>query len=102
MRSLLAIAGLILGLSVSPVQAEKRIFIVNNNASGYGVDRCLASGAACGQAAAAAYCRSQQFAQASSFRKLDPDEITGAIPAGPNACRGGACVEGYVAIECQR
>ena len=31
--------------------AEKRVFIVANSGDGYGVDRCLASGAACGTGA---------------------------------------------------
>ena len=67
-------------LGASAAQAEKRIFIIANNADGYGVDRCLASGAACGAAAATAYCKSREFAQAASFRKVDRDEITGAVP----------------------
>jgi len=54
-----------------PAQAEKRIFIIANNADGYGVDRCLASGASCGAAAAAAYCRSREFAKAHSSRKVE-------------------------------
>ena len=66
-------------------QAEKRIFIIANNADGYGVDRCLATGATCGAAVATAYCQSRDFAQAASFRKVDRDEITGAIPR-PAAC----------------
>ena len=91
----------VLYLNVS-AQAEKRIFIIANNADGYGVDRCLSSGAACGAAAAASYCRSREFTTASSFRKVDRDEITGAVPTGgSNACRGGACDE-FVAIECSR
>jgi hypothetical protein len=81
-------------------QAEKRIFIVANNADGYGIDRCLATGAACGAAAAAAYCRARDFSQAASYRRLDRDEITGAVPASA-ACRGVACGE-FVAIECAR
>ena len=87
-------------LNVS-AQAEKRIFIIANNADGYGIDRCLAAGSACGAAAAAASCRSREFKSAASFRKVDRDEITGAVPAGGNACRGGACDE-FVAIECAR
>jgi hypothetical protein len=82
-------------------QAEKRIFIIANNADGYGIDRCLASGAPCGAAAAAAYCRSRDFAQAGSYRKVDRDEITGAVPASGTACKGGTCNQ-FVAIECQR
>ena len=34
----------------------------------------------CGAAVATAYCRSRDFAQAASFRKVDRDEITGAVP----------------------
>ena len=81
-------------------QAEKRIFIVANYADGYGIDRCLATGAACGAAAATAYCRSRDFNQAASFRRLDRDEITGAVPAG-GGCKGATCNE-FVAIECSR
>jgi hypothetical protein len=83
-------------------QAEKRIFIIANNGDGYGIDRCLASGAACGEAAANSYCRSREFAQALSYRKVDRDDITGAIPAsGPGSCHGAAC-EDFVAITCSR
>jgi hypothetical protein len=35
--------------------AETRIFIVENQRDGYGVDQCLASGANCGKAVASAY-----------------------------------------------
>src|SRR6476619_3218452 len=77
-------------------QAEKRIFIIANNPDGYGVDRCLSSGATCGVAVATAYCKSRDFIQAASFRKVDRDEITGAIPTGV------ATSEGFVAIECSR
>jgi hypothetical protein len=82
-------------------QAEKRIFIIVNNSDGYGVDRCLASGAACGAAVATAYCKAREFLQAASYRKVDRDEITGAVPTGATACLTGACSE-FVAIECTR
>lgn len=82
-------------------RAEKRIFIIANNPDGYGVDRCLATGANCGRTVATAYCRSRQFSEAASFHKVDRDEITGAVPAGATACRGGGCSE-FVAIECTR
>jgi hypothetical protein len=101
MRSLLATLVFMAALGVSAAQAEKRIFIVANNADGYGVDRCLASGAHCGAAAATAYCKSRQYVQAASFRKVDKEEITGAIPANSGACRGGNCDQ-FVAIECTR
>jgi hypothetical protein len=77
-------------------QGERRIFIIANDAGGYGVDRCLATGASCGAAVATAYCRSRAFTQAASFRKIERDEVTGAIPA--EVARG----EGLVAIECMR
>jgi hypothetical protein len=86
-----------LGVSVS-AQAEKRIFIIANNADGYGIDRCLASGANCGAAVATAYCRARDYLQAASFRKVDHDEITGAIPAS----NGTAARNEFVAIECLR
>jgi hypothetical protein len=102
MRALLAMSCLAILLAASAAQAEKRIFIIANDADGYGVDRCLASGASCGAAAATAYCHSKEFTQAASYRKLDRDEITGAVPAASGAaCRGGACLE-FVAIECTR
>src|SRR3954467_10956759 len=82
-------------------QAEKRIFIIANNSDGYGVDRCLASGAACGKAVATAYCHAREFAQAASFRKVDREEITGGIPASNSSCRAGDCNQ-FVAIECTR
>jgi hypothetical protein len=100
--SFVALAVVAAAVLAGPAAAETRTFIIANNASGYGVDRCLAGGDACGAPVATAYCQSQSFAQARSFRKVDRDEITGAVPtSGNNACHGGACDE-FVAIECQR
>jgi hypothetical protein len=101
MRILLATVTFAMLLGASAAQAEKRIFIVANNADGYGVDRCLAGGDKCGTAAATAYCKSREFAQATSFHHIDKDEITGAIPTNSAACKGGAC-DAFVAIECSR
>jgi len=81
--------------------AERRIFIIANDADGYGVDRCLASGATCGKAVANAYCQARDFAQAKSFHKVDRDDVTGAVPANGANCRGSSCDE-FVAIECSR
>jgi len=98
--AVLTLAAILVGLA--PAHAEKRIFIIANNADGYGIDRCLASGASCGNAAATAYCRSHEFRQAASYRKVDRDDITGAVPtAGGTGCRGSNCDE-FVAIECTR
>lgn len=94
-------AVLCLGLAHS-AQAERRMFIIANDGDGYGIDRCLASGAKCGAAAAAAYCRSHQFAQAMSYSKVDRDDITGAIPTGGSGgCSGPNCKD-LVAIVCTR
>jgi hypothetical protein len=82
-------------------QAERRIFIIANNADGYGVDRCLATGATCGVAVATAYCKARDFLQAQSFHKIDREEITGAVRSGDDSCRGSSCEE-FVAIECSR
>ncbi len=103
MRVLLAVLSVATVVAaLTPAQAEKRIFIIANNADGYGVDRCLADGSACGTAAAASYCRSHEFNTALSFRKIDRDDITGAIPtAGGTGCKGASCDE-FVAIECSR
>ena len=87
-------------LCTAAQSAERRMFIISSD--GYGVDHCLARGEKCGAAAAAAYCRSQQFADASSYRKVDRDDITGSIPASSaGACPGGKCDE-FVAIVCTR
>jgi hypothetical protein len=98
MRYVLAALAFAAALGGSVAQAEKRIFIIANNADGYGIDRCLASGANCGAAAAAAYCRAQDFVQAASFRRVERDEVTGAVPT-TNAL---SVRSEYVAIECLR
>jgi hypothetical protein len=79
-------------------QAEKRTFIIANNADGYGVDRCLATGANCGMTVATAYCKSRDYARAASFHKVDRDEITGAVPI----TNGTSARDEFVAIECLR
>jgi hypothetical protein len=95
--SLAAIACLCL---VNSARAEQRIFIIGADIDGYGVDRCLAGGDKCGAAAANSYCRGHRFATAASYRKVDRDDITGAIPAAAS-CQGGRC-ESLVAIVCTR
>ena len=92
------VAALVLAGAVinSAAQAEKRTFIIANNSDGYGVDRCLASGASCGAAVATAYCQARDYVRAASFRKVDREEITGIVPA-TSAAR-----DEFVAIECLR
>jgi hypothetical protein len=103
MRSVLVTAVVAAALfAAGAAQAERRVFVIANNGDGYGVDRCLASGAACGEAAANSYCRNHEYSQALSFRKVDRDDITGAIPtSGPGACHGANC-DDFVAIVCTR
>jgi hypothetical protein len=102
MRALLVGLAAILSICVtSSAQAEKRMFIIANDGDGYGIDRCLASGDKCGAAAANAYCKGHEFAQASSYRKVERDDITGAIPTGGSGgCKGSDC--DVVAIVCTR
>ena len=102
MRTLLVSLAAVLCLCmVSTAQAERRMFIIANDGDGYGIDRCLASGDKCGAAAANAYCKTHQFAEATSFRKVDREDITGAIPTGGSGgCKGNQCE--VVAIVCTR
>jgi hypothetical protein len=89
-------------LAATAASADSRVFIIANQADGYGIDQCLARGEKCGAHAARSYCQSREFAQATAYRRVDPDEITGAVPRGANEkCTGGGCGE-YVAITCQR
>ena len=102
MRSLSALLTCAFVLVASAASADSKVFIIANQADGYGVDQCLARGDKCGAPAARAYCQSRDFAQATSFRRVDPDEITGSVPRAENGkCSGSGCDE-YVAITCQR
>src|SRR5258707_197498 len=88
-------------LTAGTAVAENRTFIIPNNPDGYGLDRCLANGEKCGAAVATSYCQSQSFARASSFQKIEKDEITGAVPTSSRSACIGSC-ESYVAIICSR
>jgi hypothetical protein len=98
MRTVFAALVIASAVFSTAAQAEKRTFIIANNSDGYGVDRCLASGATCGVAVATAYCKAREFAQVASFRKIDHDEITGGVPS----TTGSAGRDEFVAIECTR
>src|SRR5436305_12003857 len=98
-RAALVIAGVL--VLTAPAAAENHTFIIANNPDGYGIDRCLANGEPCGRTVAGAYCESQSFTEVQSFRRIERDEITGAVPtSGRNACAG-SC-DSFVAIECSR
>ena len=101
MRTILVSLTALLCLMIGSAQAERRMFIIANDGDGFGVDRWLATGAACGAAAANAYCKGHEFAEATSYRKVDRDDITGAIPTGGSGgCKGSKC--DVVAIVCSR
>jgi hypothetical protein len=101
MRFSSALLACALILSATAAAAESRVFIVASEGDGYGVDECLVKGEKCGASAARAYCQSRDFAQASAFRKVDPDEITGSVPKAGAHCARGNCSD-IVAITCQR
>ena len=98
MRYVFAALVLAAGVFATAAQTEKRVFIIANNSDGYGVDRCLATGASCGAAVATAYCQSRNYAEAASFHKVDRQEIAGAEPA----TTGSSARDQFVAIECLR
>ena len=101
MRSISALLACLSLLVSSAAWADSRVFIISNQADGYGVDQCLAKGEKCGAHAAQSYCQSRNFAQATSYRRVDPDEITGSVPKMNENCGRAGCGE-YVAITCQR
>jgi hypothetical protein len=101
MRLLKAFLACVLLLAASAAWADSRVFIIANEADGYGVDQCLAKGEKCGAHAARSYCQSRDFTQATSYRRVDPDEITGSVPQASASCNHPGCNE-YVAITCQR
>jgi hypothetical protein len=101
LSSALLACGLLVAAS-SAASADSRVFIVANQADGYGVDECLAQGHRCGAHAARSFCQSREFAQASAYRRVAPDELTAAVPGNSGErCSGPVCGE-YVAITCQR
>jgi hypothetical protein len=96
----LVAAGLFVA-TASAASADTRVFIIANQSDGYGIDQCLAKGEQCGAHAAHAYCQSRDFAEATSYRRIDPDEVTGSVPKPSEGCSRAGCSE-YVAITCQR
>jgi len=101
MRSVLPLSVCALLLSLSCASADSRVFIIANQSDGYGVDLCLAKGESCGAPVARAYCQSHDFAQATTFRRVEPNEVTGSVIKPGESCGFGGCAE-YVAITCQR
>jgi hypothetical protein len=98
MRYVFAALVLAAGVFATAAQAEKRTFVIANNSDGYGVDRCLATGASCGAAVATAYCKSRDYMEAAAFRRAEREEIAGAELATTGTSARGE----FVAIECLR
>ena len=99
MRSCSFLTACLVLVVATAAQAETHLFIVANTGDGYGVDQCLVKGEKCGAHAALSYCRSRDFARATSYRRAEPGEIAGALPA--RNCQRGRC-NWYVAITCER
>ncbi|MBX6425232.1 MAG: hypothetical protein IRZ09_04840 [Variibacter sp.] len=97
MRSVIVAACLGALSLAAPAAAETRTFVIASMPDGYGVDQCLATGARCGLLIANAYCQSQNYVRAASFRKVDAAEITSAV-AGEAPGESAS----FVAIECAR
>jgi hypothetical protein len=88
--------------AASPAAADSKVYIIANQPDGYGIDQCLANSERCGAHAAAAYCQARDFAKATAYRRIDPDEVTGSVPRTAAAgCAYGGCNE-FIAITCQR
>jgi hypothetical protein len=101
MRSLPALLACLFIATASAASADSRVFIIANQSDGYGIDQCLANGEKCGAPAARSYCQSRDFVQATAYRRVDPDEVTGSISKSGDNCGRAGCGE-FVAITCQR
>ena len=102
MKSILALVAFATLCAASAAQADNRVFIVANQSDGYGIDECLANGEKCGAHAARSYCQSRDFVEATEYRRVDSDEVTGALPASTASTRPRSSAARYVAITCHR
>ena len=86
-----------LGLFMAlPAHAEQRTYVIANQPGEYGVDQCLSTGSRCGSLIADAFCQSNDYAKARSFRVADSTDVTNAVPV------TAASVHQLIAIECER
>ena len=90
---LLAAFGVLLAHSA---RAETRTFIVANDGKSAAAYSCLRSSTRC-ERVIAELCREHGFRETASHRKLDRDEITGALPTS-----GPAAGHDLYAIACAR
>ena len=99
-RVAFAAAFLALSPAVATAQQAREIFIVDSS-DGYGIDACVASGAACGQAMADAWCRVHDYERAIGFGKMTSDATVSVVSGTAVRTAGydGANADG-VAITC--
>ena len=83
-------------LDVATAHAESRTFIITNIMDDP-VHGCLNRSGGCGTSVANALCRDRGFKQAATYRKLEGDDITGAV-----STNGSAVGDQFFAIECAR
>jgi hypothetical protein len=62
-------------------------FLVSAN-DGYGLGDCLTTGGECGQVVANAWCETQGYSRAVSFRLAAPSDVTGSVQTVSTAPRG--------------
>src|SRR6516162_2537937 len=99
MRYLFAALVLAAAVCGTAAQAEKRTFIVANNSDGYGVDRCLATGASCGApwpapiASPATTRKRGHFARSSARRSPARCRRPPALPPATSSSPSSACAE---------
>ncbi len=60
-------------------QPKSKDFVILND-DGYGTSDCLAKGSACGKIVADAWCESKGFAKSTSYRPVEPGDITATVP----------------------
>ena len=98
MRSVLTFLAIVATLlGAASAHAEKRTFIITATQKADPVHGCLKSKEGCGTSVANALCRDRGFTQAANHRKLDQDEVTGAVPTS-----GSTVGVEFFTIECTR
>ncbi len=104
-RALLAAtfaAPLALTPALALAEGQTEMFVVDSS-DGYGIDACVASGAACGAAMAEAWCRVHDYSRVIAFGKVQSDAGKAQLISANvrTACVGGSCAD-VVAITCGR
>lgn len=85
--------------AVTAASAESRTYVIANQPGEYGVDQCLSTGARCGTLIANAFCESNGFAKARTFRVADATDVTNSVTP---VSTGSSTGPQMIAIECER